>query len=822
MKILRPFAALSVVRNIGRLILCGGVVTLFLVFGMSQEVYAEDNQEQVVVSPAQQAVNSALATATTEVQQAIAATDTATAVIAAAVVEKTQVQAAVDSVTVLVAVAQDKVDVAQSAIDIVTAIDTSTVQIKQDSPVIVDAQTSVINATNAINAIDTSTAQIQVTELIAAKAQADTATATAQTELTQANIAIDNAQTAVNNLQATIGTSTNVLAGVDDAGVRMNLPFDLLMGGTLYNNVYVGSNATVTFGVNEGSTYHTTPNAPSISIAGWDWTTWSTGTGITYATTGTSLDIAWDLRPYPQQDASTQMVQIRFNADVNPNDGAWIADVTATGPIPNQARFNVRETTNGALIPITDTNVGAGFAGQISQGAAFTPYVDPNTETVQAAVDAANATIAQLNSSLTPVVAQNTTNTTNKNNIGSTNFFTNTLTLAASTKTSLQSILDTKEAELNFAISLISEVVVVPEPQPSPQPQPEPIVVVPEPQPSPQPQPEPIFEGVPDFQPILVEPPVETVLDVPVEEEIQPTPELETVLEPEPEVDLEPVLVPELTLDDSLETSLEEQESILSDLMDNGELSESNAEAIVDLLMLDGRVTEAEATALIETFTDGGALTGAEENLILDVLSADGEITQTEVNNLSETLSEDGQFTEAERELVAEALIESAGEEAVTAEAIEEAGLTYEDLPAETPVEVRQDENGNEVIITAEVAAALTVLESPAEFIGAIFDDPGQALTAVLNIGADMSTEEREESEKIIVAAVIAGQAAINAATMAATGAATMAATGAATTAAVSAAGTATGGTTPTSGGGAGGPAAGNDKPKRTVRRRKP
>jgi hypothetical protein len=761
LKILRPFAALSVVRNIGRLILCGGVVTLFLVFGMSQEVYAEDNQEQVVVSPAQQAVNSALATATTEVQQAIAATDTATAVIAAAIVEKTQVQAAVDSVTVLVAVAQDKVDVAQSAIDIVTAIDTSTVQIKQDSLVIVDAQTSVINATNAINAIDTSTAQIQVTELIAAKAQADTATATAQTELTQANIAIDNAQTAVNNLQATIGTSTNVLAGVDDAGVRMNLPFDLLMGGTLYNNVYVGSNATVTFGVNEGSTYHTTPNAPSISIAGWDWTTWSTGTGITYATTGTSLDIAWDLRPYPQQDASTQMVQIRFNADVNPNDGAWIADVTATGPIPNQARFNVRETTNGALIPITDTNVGAGFAGQISQGAAFTPYVDPNTETVQAAVDAANATIAQLNSSLTPVVAQNTTNTTNKNNIGSTNFFTNTLTLAESTKTSLQSILDTKEAELNFAISLIPEVVVVPEPQPSPQP-----------------QPEPIFEGVPDFQPEFVEPPVETVPDVPVEEEIQPTPEPETVPEPEPEVDLEPAPEPELTPDDSSETSLEEQESIVSDLMDDGELSESDAEAV------------------------------------LDALNSDGEITQEEVTNLAETLSEDGEFTEAERELVAEALIESAGEEAVTSEAIKEAGLTYEDLPAETPVEVRQDENGNEVIITAEVAAALTVLESPAEFIGAIFDDPGQALTAVLNIGADMSTEEREESEKIIVAAVIAGQAAINAATMAATGAAT--------TAAVSAAGTATGGTTPTSGGGAGGPAAGNDKPKRTVRRRKP
>ena len=756
MKILRPFAALSVVRNIGRLILCGGVVTLFLVFGMSQEVYAEDNQEQVVVSPAQQAVNSALATATTEVQQAIAATDTATAVIAAAVVEKTQVQAAVDSVTVLVAIAQDKVEVAQSAIDIVTAIDTSTVQIKQDSLVIVDAQTSVINATNAINAIDTSTAQVQITELIAAKAQADTATATAQTELTQANIAIDNAQTAVNNLQATIGTSTTVLAGVDDAGILMNLPFDLLMGGVLYENVYVGSNATITFGVNEGANYYSTPNAPSISIAGWDWTTWSTGTGITYATTESTLDIAWDLRPFPQQDASTQMAQIRFNADVNPVNGAWNATVSAVGPIPEQSRFNYRETTNGTVISIVDTNVGSGFSGELSQGPAFTPLVNNNTAGVQAAVDAANAIITQLNQSLTPVVAQNTTNTTNKNSIGSTTFFTNTLTLAASTKTSLQSILDTKEAELNSAISLIPE--------------------VPEPQPSPQPQPEPIFEGVPDFQPEFVEPPVETVPDVPVEEEIQPTPEPETVPEPEPEVDLEPAPEPELTPDDSSETSLEEQESIVNELSNDGELSESDAEAV------------------------------------LDALNSDGEITQEEVTNLAETLSEDGEFTEAERELVAGALIESAEGEAVTAEAIEEAGLTYEDLPAETPVEVRQDENGNEVIITAEVAAALTVLESPAEFIGAIFDDPGQALTAVLNIGADMSVEEREESEKIVVAAVIAGQAAINAATMAATGAAT--------TAAVSAATTATGSTTPSSSGGAGGPAAGNDKPKRTFRRR--
>jgi len=110
------------------------------------------------------------------------------------------------------------------------------------------------------------------------------------------------------------------------------------------------------------------------------------------------------------------------------------------------------------------------------------------------------------------------------------------------------------------------------------------------------------------------------------------------------------------------------------------------------------------------------------------------------------------------------AVIEAAQGEPVTAQAIQEAGLTYEDLPPATPVEVRQDEDGNAVVITAEVAAALVVLENPAALVTAIFTDPGQALLAIASIGADMSNEERVESEKIIIASVIAGQAAVTAA----------------------------------------------------------
>lgn len=124
----------------------------------------------------------------------------------------------------------------------------------------------------------------------------------------------------------------------------------------------------------------------------------------------------------------------------------------------------------------------------------------------------------------------------------------------------------------------------------------------------------------------------------------------------------------------------------------------------------------------------------------------------------------DGKLTEAEKEVVAEALIASvAPGQPITAEAIKEAGLEYKDLPPETPVEIRQDENGNEVIITADVAAALVLLENPSELIGAIFSDPGEALQALANIGADMSQQEREESTKAVVATVIAAGAAINA-----------------------------------------------------------
>jgi hypothetical protein len=839
--------------------------------------HATENQEQVVVSPAQQAVNTALATATTEVQQAITATDTATATIAVAVSERVEAQAAVDTVTATVAVAQLDVALVDTATATISSVDLSVTPIDQSSQIVIDAKNTITTAQTSINNIDTSTAQVQISEAVAAKTTATTAQATAQTELTQANIAIDNAQTAVNNLQATIGTSTNVLAGVDDAGVQMNLPFGMQMGGTVYNNVYVGSNATITFGVNEGAIYHTTPSAPSVSIAGWDWTTWSTGTGITYATTGTSLDIAWDLRPYPQQDASTQMVQIRFNADVNPNDGAWMASVTANGPIPDQARFNVRETTNGALIPITDTNVGAGFAGQISQGAAFTPYVDPNTETVQAAVDAANATIAQLNSSLTPVVAQNTTNTLAINAINTTSL-TNAVNSAVSSKTNLQTQLNTNAQELITAISnniptpapIISTPIVAGTTATITPSLPEGYtantwfyqVITDDPDADnpyaggtyntdgapasiqlsgltegatytvrvanwsgpvsqytdtvisvPAPQGANLNGGGPvdttpvdttpidttpidttpiDTEPIDTEPidtePIDTdpVDTDPVDTDPVDTDPVDTEpVDTEP-IDTEPVDTPaeeaevvfeesEVSIEEISESganlSVEDIQEVITDLISDSSLDVSEISAVLEAIAEGGEVSAEIAAEVSESLSEGG-LTEAEAEFITEMLSADGEITTAEVVNLSEALSEDGKFTLAEKDLVADVLVESAEGAPVTAANIESAGLEYRDLPPTIPVEVREDANGNPVVIQAEVASALLVLESPAALVGAIAacfnpDEAIEGLTeeqkcelgkALLNMGADMSIPEREKAEDIVVVTIVAGQ----------------------------------------------------------------
>ena len=98
-------------------------------------------------------------------------------------------------------------------------------------------------------------------------------------------------------------------------------------------------------------------------------------------------------------------------------------------------------------------------------------------------------------------------------------------------------------------------------------------------------------------------------------------------------------------------------------------------------------------------------------------------------------------------------------EEAPPVEEVVQANeVDLETLAPETPVQL---DNG--AVLEAGTVVALQLLENPAELIAAIFDNPAEVLTALSNIGADMSEEERTESENTIIASVIATQAAVNA-----------------------------------------------------------
>lgn len=260
------------------------------------------------------------------------------------------------------------------------------------------------------------------------------------------------------------------------------------------------------------------------------------------------------------------------------------------------------------------------------------------------------------------------------------------------------------------------------EPTPTPTPTPEPTQSqLPEPTPEPIPTPiEPTpmpTEPVLTPEPILIPTPIE-IPDLPIPEELLPitTPEnLEPSFEPTPEliIELEPIIEPELYT----------------------EFTQEEVNTFVEDAISDGLFTEAETEAFIEN------------------LEADGEISAEEVSNLFESLTENGVLTQEDKELLSDVLVAQADGEAITSDLIEELGLDYEDLPPEQPVAL---DNG--VILTAEIADAIEIFEDPSELLTAVFTDPGKALKAIANVGADMTVTTRKEAQEVTVAAVIVTQ----------------------------------------------------------------
>ena len=106
---------------------------------------------------------------------------------------------------------------------------------------------------------------------------------------------------------------------------------------------------------------------------------------------------------------------------------------------------------------------------------------------------------------------------------------------------------------------------------------------------------------------------------------------------------------------------------------------------------------------------------------------------EEELKEILEEAKDGKELTEEQKEVLVEALLEELKPgESISAAQVQASGVSYADLPPETPIEVRTDENGNALVITAEVAANIELVEDPGALVEAIFTDPGAALAATV------------------------------------------------------------------------------------------
>jgi hypothetical protein len=175
-------------------------------------------------------------------------------------------------------------------------------------------------------------------------------------------------------------------------------------------------------------------------------------------------------------------------------------------------------------------------------------------------------------------------------------------------------------------------------------------------------------------------------------------------------------------------------------------------------------IAEAKAKAEAEALAEEERIAEEAEAKELEEALAEEEAEQEELKEILKDAKDGKELTEEQKDVVVAALIENLQPgQSISAAEVQASGVSFADLPPETPVKLRTDANGNEVVITAEVAAQVELITDPGAFAAELFSDPGAALAALGSIGADMSDEERQESTEAVIATVVAAGAAINA-----------------------------------------------------------
>jgi hypothetical protein len=196
---------------------------------------------------------------------------------------------------------------------------------------------------------------------------------------------------------------------------------------------------------------------------------------------------------------------------------------------------------------------------------------------------------------------------------------------------------------------------------------------------------------------------------------------------------------------------------------------EINAQAEADRIAAEQEAMEQE---IANAIAEEEAAKAEEEAEIAEELAAIKEEEKV-IEEIEKAVESGEELTEEQKDVVIAALIENlAPGESISAAEVKASGVELKDLPPDTPIEVRTSESGEVLVITAEVAANIELVQDPGALLSAALNDPGAALAALGSIGADMTETEREEATDMVVATVVATGAAINAAAVAAGGAA--------------------------------------------------
>ena len=241
--------------------------------------------------------------------------------------------------------------------------------------------------------------------------------------------------------------------------------------------------------------------------------------------------------------------------------------------------------------------------------------------------------------------------------------------------------------------------------------------------PSPSPTPSPTITPTPTPTPTPTETPTETPTPTPTPSEtVEPTPE------PSPDqtqnLDPNPVFVPEIEQIEEPQLELVEEQ--------------------VEEILVEPSI---EPTPLIEIIPVEEEINNAIDELIVN----EEEISNEQLEDITELLLENYEVDEVMP--VAE-LLDNLSDEQV---------LEFlEQLDENQVIEYREG-----VELEAGVAVVFEQLSDPAALVGELFSDPGQTLEALGQLGADMTEEEREDSQDVVVAAVVATQVATMAMTMA-------------------------------------------------------